>query len=699
MTVAGTITNTAGGITISSGDLSSANSANASNLINAPGQIITVSNSGTIGNNLLGGALGTVTNNGTINANGGNITVGNFNNGDAVNQYTGSLTVTNGIVKTGNILNNLGSIAVSSGDLSSASTVVANASTLTNAANQTIAVSGSGTIGVTQRLGAVTNNGMFNISGQVNTTGAFNNNSNSTTYIGANIDIGGSAYTFTNAGTVAMLTSATLTGNYTVTGTGTHTVTIDSNNIPSALILSNGAATLAQSSTINVQNTGDALIPNQQKYRIITASTNTPTVANINVLGGNDLLYYTVSTAANTANNNYTDVIITANRQPILGIVEAVGNLAACPVATVLDNLINTGVVTGDLRTALVRLDGLSSEQQISDAVNQLLPEASITADTGFVAPSMVFGTMEERTDLVARAGISNIQTGYAAGSMQANNNLWFKGLGGSINQQQQMSSAGYIANTVGFAFGLDDQFFEDTWLGIGFSSVGTHINGKDVPSKKTHVSSRQVTLYGSYSPEDYYIDGFAALAFSTYKLVRGISYNGLNQTATANYNATQPSAKIAAGYIYERNNGFRIIPNLSLQYSSLTQNAYNETGAGGLSLQNVTNSSLTQLEGGVGVKFALLHKEDDEQTYNPDLHFMVLHDFKSSAQVTTAEFLGGGGNFAIQGVLPEKTTYNVGVGFTFVHQNRLNVTLNYDLRKKNKFIGHAGSIAVKYAF
>ena len=127
-----------------------------------------------------------------------------------------------------------------------------------------------------------------------------------------------------------------------------------------------------------------------------------------------------------------------------------------------------------------------------------------------------------------------------------------------------------------------------------------------------------------------------------------------------------------------------------------LRQNIYNETGAGGLSLQQVNNSALTQLEGGIGVKFSVLHNEEG-QIYNPDIHFMVLHDFKSAAQITTAQFLGGGGSFSVQGSVPDKTTYNTGFGFTFIHKDRLHFTLNYDLRIKNKYIGHAGSLAIRY--
>jgi len=211
-------------------------------------------------------------------------------------------------------------------------------------------------------------------------------------------------------------------------------------------------------------------------------------------------------------------------------------------------------------------------------------------------------------------------------------------------------------------------------------------------------VVTQQATLYSSYSPENYYIDSLLAMAFNSYKLQRNIVYNNLNYRSQAAYNAIQPAAKIAAGYIYNVNPVFKIIPNLSLQYSLLRQSTYTEYGAGNLSLRDVTSPILTQLEGGAGVNFSFL-QEQDEQIYKPELHFMVLHDFKSTAQTTTAQFIGGGGTFKITGTQPNKTSYTAGLGFTAVHQDQFNFTLRYDFKYRNKFIGHSGYLAVRYMF
>lgn len=715
------IENNFGKIDISGGDLSSVSNTKASTLLNGEDQTFSISGAGTIGAIQ---ALGTVTNNGIINAGGGAIKITEFIN----NNINAALNITNNIVKITNLNNSLGTINISNGDLSG---LGAN-STIANFTNQNINISGTGTIGANNGSSIVTinNNGIINANGgniktnNINNFGIINanggsiscanfvnnslininanftaygnivNNVNAITNLGANLTMN-SGNTFTNNGILHVLNSVTLTNvNYTVSSTGIHLITINNNNNNNNILtLQNSTVNFNPNSTISFNHSNDYLIKDNDRYTIITANPGSNIIlnsGNVKVTGSTELISYT----ANKVGNN---VEVIAKRNLIEGVVKTVGNLGATPLAKVLDNLVSTGV-TGDLRTALIKLDGLLTEQEVNNAVNQLMPETNITPEVSFAPPSMVFSTVAERFDLIARAGIANIKTGYSAGSMQASNNLWLKGFGGVVDQKQRTIFSGYKANSLGFAFGLDDQVLDNTWLGVGFSSVNTHINGQDGSSRKTKVTSRQVTFYGSYSPEDYYIDAFIATAFNNYKISRGIKYNGLNYTATADYNAIQPSAKISGGIVWDFYNDFKLIPNLSLQYSVLKYNAYNEIGAGGLSLQKVTSKNLEQLEGGLGIKFSWLQKEN-EQIYNPYLHITMLRDFKSSAQVTTAQFLGGGGAFTIQGAPYDKKTYNIGAGITIVNQNRLNCTINYDLKKKNKFIGHNGYVAVKYAF
>ena len=760
MKVGISINNTNGSITIGGGDLSGV-VANSTTLTNAANQIININGTGTIGAN---NSLGAVNNTGTINAMGGNVKIGDFTN----NLSTAVLSITKGNIQTSNINNTLGAINILGGDLSG---IAANTSTLTNPTNQKITVSANGTIGATNQLGLIVNDGtitattnifkagalnnttngivnivnnnlagtsggivikgihnsgqlniynlnnnttaitdinigkfhnlaggIFNINGKLTALGNCINDTNATTNIQADFNIG-AGNTFTNNGTVNVLLPTTIqNGNYTVGTTATHLMTIE-NGVASTLTLSHGTASLASGSTININIVDDSLLQDRQQLQII--ATNNPLVVaanasniinSINIVGTTGLLSYQLSKSGN-------NLIATVSRQSIAGIVDGPNNNTTTATTSTLaeniDSIINSGQINDPMiRLAAARLEKLSPEA-ITDAVNQLSPDTDIAAITlatnGVVVPEVI----AQRIEVLARAGIKNLRTGYAAGSMQIDDGLWIKGLGGSIEQKKRAGNSGYNANTVGVAFGADTRILTNTWVGLGLSSVGTHMKSKDYPAKKTNVSSYQVTVYGSFSPDNYYIDALGSMAFNNYKTARNIQY--INQTATATFTGVQPSTKISAGYNLYQKNGLKIIPNASLQYSTLYQNPYSEVGAGGVGLQKVSSTNLSQLEVGAGIKLAILENEYADQVYNPDIHFMVLHDLKASAQETTAQFIGGGGSFKVQSATPDKTTYNIGAGMVFMHKNRLHFTANYELRKKNKFIGHSGSLAVRY--
>jgi hypothetical protein len=90
------------------------------------------------------------------------------------------------------------------------------------------------------------------------------------------------------------------------------------------------------------------------------------------------------------------------------------------------------------------------------------------------------------------------------------------------------------------------------------------------------------------------------------------------------------------------------------------------------------------------------IHKTQNK-LFNPEVHAMILQDFKNTKQETTSKFLGGGGSFTMKGLKPPKTTYNVGGGTSYYYKKNIYFTVNYDLSLRNKFIGHSGSLLVKW--
>ena len=677
-------------------DLSSASSVTKSTLTNAAEQYITIAENGSLGANYdASGAsysLGLITNSGIINA----ATSVGFKGGQFINNLGANTTINNsasavaptqtapgvyipGIYNTGVVLAGVHNSGIFS---------IINTQAIANVS-----------------LGAVINRigAEFNINGPITARGDFANQAGGTVNLAGNLDLGAATNIFQNSGTINMLSSITmLNGGYTLNAGGIHNFTID-NGIPRTLTLTNGACNL-NGGTIQLEIIGNNfLFKDNQTFKIFAGSIAASLDPSVSVVDYNNVVSFGLERYAGATLNS--DIKLTVHRTPYTNIFDNIDNNSEDPslaslsvVGSVFDSLINQGI-NGDLQQAFSNLETLGSIEGLKEAATQLLPEANY-ATTSFDPPSIVFSAAEIKLEKTARLEIDSLKTnvtGYSAGGMQTNDGVWIKAIGGNNLQKQRDAFLGYNSNSYGTIVGIDSKVLDNTWLGIAGSFVGTHVKSKDFPAKITNITSYQTTAYASHSTNNYYIDGLVGMSFNTYKTIRNIQFANFYRQATAKFMGLQPSFKLAAGHIHQVDD-FRLIPNVSLQYSILRQRAYSETGAGNASLK-VDNADLTQLEAGIGFKLAMLQQGENGFVFNPDLHFMFLHDFKSQAQETTAEFAAGGGKFKVQGLTPNKDTYNVGAGITLISYDSLHFTANYEVRMKDKFVGHSGSIAVRYEF
>ena len=212
--------------------------------ITATGTTPTLNNSGTITNTAGGTFSGftTVTTSGDLNSpstdftnsiftvNDGTAKVGKFIN----NSPASVITVNKGSLTTKGITNTQGSIAVhNGGDLSSSDSAPAN---IVNAANQTILIDGTGTMGAVKQIGTIDNYGTFNAHGVSTAFGTFNNN------VGATLDITNGTLTSTNTtnalnnlGTINVGKGATLSPTIKFGTTGERIINLDGGTITSTL--------------------------------------------------------------------------------------------------------------------------------------------------------------------------------------------------------------------------------------------------------------------------------------------------------------------------------------------------------------------------------------------------------------------------------------------------------------------------------
>jgi uncharacterized protein with beta-barrel porin domain len=612
------VTNTLGAITISNGDLSSADSATA-NLTNSAGQTITVSNTGTIGTNK---AI-SVTNSGIMNLGGGNVTVGAFTN----NNTYAALNVTNGILKTTGVTNTLGAITISNGDLSSADGSTAN---LTNSAGQTITVSNTGTIGTKNAIGSVTNSGIMNLGGGNVTVGAFTNN-----HANAILNVtGGTLKTTGISNTLGTITVSN--GNLNSTGQVVNNSTINLNGGPITGNITNNGIVNVQKNTV-ITGSYDSNSSNSTHIVNIAIGKVAPILTvngNVNI-GGNIEIIDTGSSlqigdSVTILNGTGTHTIVPqykifnqAISQAVYSLITQSGNIlvkldsmtksiwptfsinSSNPTISVVAQNMSNNTFSDDAKTVFNLIAEETSEADQITAFNQLSPDFNVTQGinqaASFDAGSMVTFAVEGRIDQIARNynnqdnyfSAKNMQkeiSGYSAGGIQSNDAVWIKALGNTMRQKQQDEFVGYNAYSKGFMFGVDTKINDFIVGGVGLSYVNTKVNTKNFVPNKAEVNSFQTTIYGSYSLKKYYLDGLLAFAVNKYTMQRNIIF--ANRQANAQFSGFQPLIKISSGYVIPINN-FKIIPNVSLQYILLHQARYDENNAGGINLINVSSKDL----------------------------------------------------------------------------------------------------------
>lgn len=543
-----------------------------------------------------------------------------------------------------------------------------------------------------------TNGGILDLNHDIVINGGLINEVNSTINLAGNLTVTSvlnANEAFINNGIINFTQPIKLNqGNYILGTTGVHKVSIvDENPATLTLVDAGSSVTIMPGAHIYIDYLGKDFIKDQQVFTIISSNTfNLPNINRILVNGSTLLVDYNP-----ILKNSNHDLSIVATRKSIKSFIDPQHSYML-ELAGSLDNLIAQKADTDlTLKGALQILEDLPSKEKLVESVSQLTPDLDLPEITLATNNFIVAEATAERIEVLARSGFPNNASGYSAGNMYGSDNgVWIKGLIGNIKQGPRDNFAGYNATTGGVVIGADTKFLDNLWFGLGFSNVHTLMRSKDFPSKRIILDSYQVTAYGSFSPKNYYIDGFASLALNNYKTKREILFIIPNQIATAKFKGVQPAFKFAAGYIFDLL-GIRIIPNLSLQYSVLYQNPYNEEPANIIGLQKISSEQLKQLEGGVGVKLGIMDDGGSDSTYNYEVRMMLLNDFQATPRVTTAEFVGGGGSFKIPGITPNKITYNLGTGIVFKYKDSLHFTINYDLRIKNKFIGHAGAIAVRY--
>ena len=521
--------------------------------------------------------------------------------------------------------------------------------------------------------------------------------------IGADMTIGGNLTQLAASGAVLDLGTSTLTlgGAYDANG---NPLNVTVNGSASGALVTGGAADLG-GSTLNITIVGN--VTGGTTYQIVTATGALTDVATI--ASSSPMITFTSDGAGGFTSGLAGTGFAGASTD---------GNTSS--VGTVFNEIFESGTATGDMATVMSTLLGMGSSEEVSKAMETMMPDMSSGAlNASRELTGQFMGSISNRLGY-RRSGLS----GVATGDMFQGTGFWIQGLGSHVKQDARKGIEGYQANVFGTSIGVD-QLIDRNWRaglagGYGYANVNSKAPGS--PSDSIH--GMNVALYGSYDSIDlcesrnqriqtkdkeklldrdgaWYVDGMFGFAQNYYDSRREIWLTPTAaRVAKADHYGQQYSTKMEAGYtfMFEDTADLEITPFASLGYSYLRMNDYKEKGADALNL-HVDGEGYHELLQTLGTKLAYPFISKKIGTFVPAVKAAWTFDYIADRFETTASFAGGGPSFETKGAKPAKNGLLLGGELAFLTKGNWTLTGNYDLELKDEYSAHTYYGTVRFDF
>lgn len=312
---------------------------------------------------------------------------------------------------------------------------------------------------------------------------------------------------------------------------------------------------------------------------------------------------------------------------------------------------------------ALDNLDGAG----LATAIKQTLPVLTGAASQASDVTQRAFGqAMINRLD-----DLRGVDDGIAW-----TRSIWLQPLGGIARQAGRDGVPGYNATGGGVALGTDAAISPRALIGGAFSYSRQTITGsEDAVSNRLGIDSYQLGAYGSYAlSHDVVLDTQLDGAVNDNGESRSLSF--LGATSGAGYRSYGGHAGAGVKKIIAAQDGLVLMPSLRLDYTTVRSNAYQESGAGGFSL-NVDAQSYQALTTRAGLKAAYRLARGLRLTAEVGAGYNALN---GRLQVGAA-FAGGGDHFTTNGLSLSPWSYSAGFGLIAAGSDRVDLGLRYDLR------------------
>lgn len=473
-------------------------------------------------------------------------------------------------------------------------------------------------------------------------------------------------------------------GNYTQSSTGLLRIAAKSNDPMEGYSRLNvqGTATVDGKAAVDVQSVNTLAI-GQKLEKVVLAGTLT---GNFSSVTDNSSMF-NFRSLATTGANGYIDLEVIKGLTAVQS-VTATNNSPSRGAASAIDTIVDGGTSNAGMQSVLDTLGKLQTEQQVSNAVSQVLP--LLTGGSTAAVQGALGGISR-----VVQARIEN-NRGLSSGDVfTGDKQVWLKPFGSLAEQDNRNGVAGYKADTSGLIFGVDGTLSEDMRVGGAFGYAQSDINGKSsVATQRAKVDVYQLLGYGSYSLDEHTEINFqAGYGQNTNKGSRQIAFTG--NTASSEYISDAAQLGVGIGRTYYMNSQTTVTPSIRADYSWIRDKAYSESGAGALNL-NVEGHTTEAFVIGLDTKLA---RQVDEQT-TLAANIGLGYDTINSKSAITSAFAGApAATFVTYGINPDPWLVRGGFGAVYKLRNSVELNARYDFEYRESFLNQTASMKVRWSF
>jgi uncharacterized protein with beta-barrel porin domain len=488
-----------------------------------------------------------------------------------------------------------------------------------------------------------------------------------------------SSTNFTNNGTVraAAGTTGGLTTAYTQTSAGFLKTDLSSDIAIGRFSIS-GTANLPTSAKIIVNVVGSPTLTAGNRYAGVLTATSLISDGTFNVTDNSPAYNFRAQ-----INGNAVD-LITENALSIADSLSTVRNSKATGAGMALDKISAQGTASTDMSTVLTAISGLTTDAEISRAVDQTLP--LLGGETRVI--SSFITTQVGRAVRSRRATSQFLTAHYEA---DKDRNFWIKPVGLFGRQKASNDVSGYSSTAGGAVSGLDAEFSDVLRLGVAYSYVRSSATGRS--SLASHTLTTDYHQLIGYVEQQ--LDHITTLDYQV-SYGRGItdglrSMKFVGRVASSAYQSSIARVGLGASRKLNSSNGNEALSLLRIEHIEVRDPTYQEGGAGALSLTvNKGRFSISPLTAGVDIS----HKVSERTTF--DLTFSSSYDLTNQRSKVLARYSETDSDeFTVLGRERSPVSINSGFGFRWKRSRDSVLSARYD----GEFRGHlwVSSLSASY--